>query len=87
MEEIVRGCEACQKTQPGKAVKIRKLPSPEPTDILRLHHFEWKKTSFLIMVDLGSRYCEAHGVQNLTSGQIKDQLISWCARIGHRNLF
>ena len=57
MEEVVRKCEACQKTKPGRAVKMGRLPLPEPTEILCLDHFEWKKNSFLVMIDLGSRYC------------------------------
>ena len=70
LEVIVRSCPQCQKHSPLR---------PEPSQLPQLPWqkvgtdlFEWKKSTYLLVVDFYSRWIEVARLKNLSSEEVID---------------
>ena len=60
IEDLVQNCETCIKKAPERTEPLRPTPTPDrPWQLIGTDLFEWKNTSYLIVVDYFSRFIEA----------------------------
>ncbi|MCY3930012.1 MAG: RNase H-like domain-containing protein, partial [Acidobacteria bacterium] len=83
IEEMVKNCPTCCKSQSQRAQPL--IPSTLPSlpwQKVAMDIFEWKKASYLLLVDYYSRYIEIAKLSRPTSGEVIMHTKSIFARHG-----
>ena len=71
IEEMVKNCPTCCKFQSQRAQPLIKSTLPSlPWQKVAIDIFEWKKASYLLIVDYYSRYIEIAKLSRLTSAEV-----------------
>ena len=83
LEQIVRDCPECIKYQTQRAEPLQPTPLPNrPWKKVATDLFEWKKSTYLLIVDYYSRWIEICLLQSLTSPSVVQHTKSIFARHG-----
>ena len=84
IEEMVQSCETCIKKAPGRTEPLRPTPTPDrPWQLVGSDLFEWKKKTYLVVVDYFSRYIEvAEMPRKPTSAALVTRMKAMFARHG-----
>ena len=81
LEEIVRSCPQCQKHSPLRPEPLIPSQLPQlPWQKVGTDLFEWKKSTYLLVVDYYSRWIEVARLKNLSSQEVIDHTRSMFAR-------
>ena len=71
IEEMVKNCQICCKFQSQRAQPLMPPPLPSlPRQKVAVDIFEWRKTSYLLVIDYYSRFIEIARLSNLTSREV-----------------
>ena len=83
IETMIQKCLVCCKHRTQHAEPLRPTPFPEnPWQKVATDLFEWKKTTYLLVVDYYSRYIEISSLTNTTSKAVIQRMKTIFARHG-----
>ena len=83
LEDLVRSCSECIKFQSQRAEPLKSSPMPSlPWKRVATDLFEWKKTTYLLIVDYYSRWIEIAHLDCLTAKTVVQHTKSIFARHG-----
>lgn len=83
LEELVRNCPDCCKAQKQRAQPLTPSPLPDlPWQKVATDLFEWKKDTFLVIVDYYLRYIEIARLNQPTADEVITRTKSMLARHG-----
>ncbi|XP_011406246.1 PREDICTED: uncharacterized protein K02A2.6-like [Amphimedon queenslandica] len=83
IQRLIERCHSCRVSQEQRAEPLISSPFPElPWQKVGMDLFEFKKTTYLLIVDYYSRYIEVAKLRHLTAGEVVLQCKSIFARHG-----
>ena len=83
IENMVNNCESCSKFQVPRAEPMISTKTPSyPWQKIGADFFEWKGTTYLLLVDYLSRWIEIARMTSTSGTKTVDQFKSICAKFG-----
>lgn len=83
LEELIRNCKECLKAQRQRPQPLNPTPLPQlPWQKVGSDLFEWRQSTYLLLVDYYSRYIEIARLTRTTTAEVVTHLKSIFARHG-----